>query len=156
MKRLAVLLIVISALAAAQSSNGYLFVAPGGVTCCGHTESTIHFGGGVDAILAKGLGLNLEIGALGPRQNFSSAVGLFSAGGAYYFRHGKDLKLEPFVNGGYSLMFRSGHANLCYFGGGANYWLARRVGLRFELRDHLYTPDSVAHYWGFRVGLALR
>ncbi|MGD0015092.1 MAG: hypothetical protein ABSD56_11825, partial [Bryobacteraceae bacterium] len=100
MKRFVVLLIVISAVAAAQSSNGYVFVAPGGVTCCGHTESTIHLGAGVDAILVKGLGVNLEIGALGPRQNFgASALGVFSPGGAYYFRRGKDLKLQPFVNG---------------------------------------------------------
>jgi hypothetical protein len=156
MKRLAALLIVMSAVAVAQSSNGYVFVAPGGVTCCGHTESTIHLGGGGDIILAKGLGVNLEIGALAPRHDFYSAVGVFSPGGACYFRRGKDLKLEPFVNGGYSLMFRSGHQNLFYFGGGVNYWLARRVGLRFELRDHVSRSYETAHFWGFRLGLALR
>jgi hypothetical protein len=155
MKRLAVLLIVISAVAAAQSSNGYVFVAPGAVTCCGGSAATLHLGGGGDIILAKGLGVNLEIGALAPPRDLRSALGVFSAGGAYYFRHEKDLKLEPFVDGGYSLMFRSGHVNLFYVGGGVNYWLARRVGLRFEFRDHIWTHERL-HYWGLRVGLAFR
>ncbi len=66
------------------------------------------------------------------------------------------LKTEPFVNGGYSLFFREGHGNFAYLGGGVNYWMARRVGLRFELRDHIYARTGDLHYWGVRVGLAFR
>jgi hypothetical protein len=156
-RQIAILLTLGPAVALAQSSSGYLFVAPGGVTSGGYTSMTIQAGAGADVHLVKGLGLNMEIGAVGPREDYSQAVGMFSPGATWYFRKGKELKFEPFVNGGYTLMFREGHANLAYFGGGANYWAARRVGLRMEFRDHVYSPYSgAAHFWGFRFGLALR
>jgi hypothetical protein len=154
--KFAFLLVMAAACAVAQSSNGYVFVAPGGVTSYGHTAMTLHFGGGLDAIVYKGIGLNAELGALGPREDLGASVGVFSAGGAYYFRHARELKLEPFVNGGYSLMFRQGHENLFYCGGGVNYWLARRVGLRFELRDHVDTRYQAVHFWGVRFGISFR
>ncbi len=154
--KFAFLLVLAAAGAAAESSNAYVFAAPGGVTSYGHTSMTLHFGGGVDAILYKGLGINAEIGALGPREALGESVGVFSAGAAYYFRHAKELKLEPFVSGGYSLMFREGHENLFYFGGGVNYWLARRVGLRFEVRDHVYSQYQAVHFWGVRLGVSFR
>ncbi len=156
-RKVTILLAVMSAAAAAQSSNGYLFVAPGGVTSGGYTSMTIQAGAGADIHLVKGLGLNLELGAVGPRDDFSAVVGMFSPGATWYFRRGKELKLEPFVNGGYTLMFREGHANLFYFGGGATYWPVRHAGLRFEFRDQVYAVCcSTSHYWGFRLGLALR
>ena len=131
-RKVTIVLAVMSAAAAAQSSNGYLFVAPGGVTSGGYTSMTIQAGAGADIHLVKGLGLNLELGAVGPRDDFSAVVGMFSPGATWYFRRGKELKLEPFVNGGYTLMFREGHANLFYFGGGANYWACapRRFAVR--------------------------
>ena len=156
MTKIAFLLILIVAAAAAQSSNGYVFAAPGGVTAYGHTGMTVHLGGGADAIIAKGLGFNVELGALCPRQEFSAAVGVFSPGATYYFRHAKELKVEPFVNGGYTLMFREGHENLFYAGVGANYWFARKFGLRLEVRDHVYRRYEVTNFWGFRLGLAIR
>ncbi len=155
--KLAVLISALAAAAAAQSSNGYVFFAPGGVTSGGYTSGTIHLGGGVDAILGKGLGLNLELGVVGPRERFSEAVGVFSPGATYYFRHAKELKLEPFVAGGSSLMFRGGHENLWYAGGGVNYWFSNRVGARVELRDHVSTVCcTTVQFWGVRFGLAFR
>jgi hypothetical protein len=152
-----VLILVLGAAAAAQSSSGYVFVGPGGLTSSGYTSGTLHIGGGVDAILGRGLGLNIELGVLGPSDRFEGAVGLFSPGATYYFRHRKELKLEPFVAGGYSLMFRQGHANLGYFGGGMNYWFSNRVGVRTEVRDHVTTEyGRAAHFWGVRFGLSFR
>ena len=155
--KIGVLLLITAAIAGAQKSNGYVFISPGAVTSQGHTAMTLYTGGGFDALIAKGIGVNLELGAMWPRECFSDCVmGVFSPGGAYYFRRKSEARLDPFVNGGYSLMFRSGHENLFYFGGGANYWVSNKVGLRMEFRDHVSTNYSTAHFWGFRLGLAFR
>jgi hypothetical protein len=42
-------------------------------------------------------------------------------------------------------MFRDGHRNLFYFGGGVNYWAAPSLGLRLEFRDHV--SNDPAHFW---------
>jgi hypothetical protein len=155
--KIAVLPIVISAAAAAQSSAGYAFFAPGGATSGHSTTMTLHTGGGVDAIVAKGVGVNVELGAVWPRECFAACViGLFSPGGTYHFLRGSERKLDPFVAGGYSLAFRNGHANAFYFGGGANYWMSRKVGLRLELRDNMLPDDMSGHLWSVRIGLAFR
>jgi hypothetical protein len=116
---------------------------------------TLQFGVGGEAVLGKGVGVGAEIGALGTRQDFSDSVmGAFSPNGYYHFVHRKNLKADPFVTGGYTLLFRYGHANLFNVGGGLNYWLRRSLGLRMELRDQVQTGDGAAiHWWGFRFGL---
>ena len=147
-----------------QSSNGYLFFAPGGQTCCGHTSMTLHVGLGGEAVLGHGVGLGAEIGAVGPRQAYlDGVVGILSPNGYYHFVHGSGIKVDPFVTGGYSLLFRSGHLNLFNFGGGLHYWFGRHLGARIELRDHVYHSGGgygysgeTIHYWGFRFGLAIR
>ena len=156
-RKVTIVLAVMSAAAAAQSSNGYLFVAPGGVTSGGYTSMTIQAGAGADIHLVKGLGLNLELGAVGPRDDFSAVVGMFSPGATWYFRRGKELKLEPFVNGGYTLMFREGHANLFYFGGGANYWpcatpVCGSSSATRSTRSAARPPISGASAWDWRCG----
>lgn len=64
--------------------------------------------------------------------------------------------MDPFVTAGYTLFFRSGHANLWNFGGGLNYWFASRLGLKVELRDHIWPENGATHYWGVRIGLNFR
>ena len=97
----AVLLCLLTGILAAQPSNGYVFFAPGGVTCCHNTSMTLQFGVGGEAVLWKGVGLGGEIGALGTREHFSDTVmGAFSPNGYYHFRHGEDIKSDPFVTGG--------------------------------------------------------
>jgi hypothetical protein len=155
--KLAILMLAAVAVAAAQGSNGYLFFAPGGITSYGHTEMTMQAGGGVDVMLLKGIGANAEIGALWPRQCFADCViGVLSPGGSYHFLHRKEGKIDPFVGAGYSFVFRAGHLNLFNFGGGANYWFAKRFGLRMEFRDQVYTRYATTHFWGFRAGVAIR
>lgn len=130
----------LSAAASAQQSHGYLFIAPGGISSGGHTATTVHLGAGGEVGLAKGVGLGAELGALGPRQDFAgNLMGVVSANGYYHFR--REEKLEPFVTAGYSLFFRSGHANLFNFGGGANYWFHSKLGLRLEFRDHVWSQS---------------
>ena len=142
----------------AQSSHGYVFFAPGGATCCGHTAMTLQLGAGAEGVIGKGFGVGAEIGAVGVREAFGdSVVGVFSPNGYYHFVHGRDFKTDPFVTAGYTLIFRSGHANLFNFGGGVNYWFHSRLAARVEMRDQVHTSNGPSlHYWGVRMGLAFR
>lgn len=138
-----------------QIGNAYVFAAPGALTCCGESLSTLHVGGGGEVKVWKRLGAGAEIGALGPTEDFSAALGVMSANG-YYHLLGSGRKLDPFVTGGYSLFWRSGHVNMGNIGVGANYWFARHFGLRVEGRDHIrHTGGDSLHYWGVRFGIAI-
>ena len=140
----------------AQSSAGYVFFAPGGATAYGHTSGTIQAGIGGEGILGKGIGVGADIGAWAPSQSLSGAIGVFSPNVSYHFIHDKRRKIDPYVTGGYTLFFRTGTENLFNFGVGTNYWFARRVGLRVEFRDQVYTQTGTAHFWGVRLGVAFR
>ena len=86
--------------AQAQSVYGYVFGAPGAVTCCGQSEGTLHAGGGGEFITSTGIGVGAEIGFLGPRDAFEDGLGVLSLDGAYHFGPATS-KLRPFVTGGY-------------------------------------------------------
>ncbi len=155
--KLALLLASCCAAAWAQSSNLYVFAAPGGATEGGYTDKTLHLGFGADGILWKGIGVNVEAGALAPPQYFGSeAVGTVSLNASFHLLRGPKHKFDPFLTTGYTLMFRNGTANLANFGGGTNYWFSRHVGARVEFRDHVYPSSPPVHFWGFRFGVAFR
>jgi len=147
----------LAGMASAQPSNGYVFFAPGGESCCQNTSMTLQFGAGGEAVLGKGVGVGAEMGALGIRQDYLDTVsGVLSLNGYYHFRHRRELKADPFVTGGYSLLFRAGHANLANLGAGLNYWFTGRLGARLEIRDQFNTNGTIEHFWGVRFGLAFR
>jgi hypothetical protein len=152
--KVAILLLAAVSAAVAQSSSGYVFFAPGGATSHGYTTTMLNTGVGGDVHVTHGLGANVEVSALWPADYPSGVVGLLSVGPTYRIPLKHEHRVEPFVAGGYSLMFRSGHANLGYFGGGMNYWAWKRVGFRFEFRDHIMSGP--VHYWLCRFGVALR
>jgi hypothetical protein len=151
--RILVLMVSLGAVAAAQTSNGYVYVAPGGLTSYGHTAATLQFGFGGEGVIGKGIGAGAEIGAVGPTSSLADSLGVLSVNGYYHGIHGKDIRLDPFFTGGYTLMFRAGTMNLGNFGGGSNYWFSRHFGVRAEFRDQL---NSYANFWGFRFGLSFR
>jgi hypothetical protein len=138
------ILILLPALALGQQSDhktagrGYGFVSPGVAFGGGSSTSFLHFGGGGEANLYKGLGIGAEIGYLASFRYISDGVGMFSVNGLYNFEK-QGSKIAPFITGGYSLIFRSGHVNAMNIGGGVDYWFAKRVGMRFEFRDHIST-----------------
>lgn len=152
-------LVLVPAMAAAQSADdrrawGYGFVAPGSTSR--DNSATIHFGGGGEGLIHKGLGVGVEIGYLGPARSLGEGFGIFSANGSYHFvKPGSDQKLVPFVTGGYSLGFRTGFANGGNFGGGVQYWASDRFGLRLEFRDHVLSIGNV-HFYEFRAGISFR
>ena len=135
--------------------NGYAFGAPGGATGVGSTVGTLQAGGGVEKIFGPGIGVGTELSAIIPWRNGRETIGLFSVNGSYHFKEDGDF--DPFVIGGYSLLFRSASANLANFGGGMNYWFKPNMAFRAELRDHIHRPAGfTVHYWGVRLGLVFR
>lgn len=141
----------------AQHSHGYLFVAPGGASGGGNTQATFHLGAGGEWLFGKGIGAGAELGALGPTSSFATDVlGVLSVNGYYHFLH-SGARFDPFATGGYTLLFRSGHANLGNFGAGMNYWFIPRIGFKTEFRDHVWSQNfGTIHYWGIRFGLNFR
>ncbi len=146
--------------AESRGDQYYLFVAPGGNNFSfGSTTGTLHFGGGGEGFLYKGLAIGAEAGFLAPMKSFSSGFGLLDVDGSYHFiSSNRTKKVVPFITGGYSLLFGSGRAHGLNFGGGVNWWMRDRVGLRLEARDHIFpvsggpTPQA----WEFRIGFSFR
>lgn len=112
-------------------------------------------GGGGEAFLYKGLAVGADVGYLGHHKNFrSDGFGLLSTNGSYHFVTSREQKLAPFLTMGHGLAFRSGTANLTNVGGGVQYWLNNRVGLRVEYRDYFTMNDP--HIHTVRVGFSFR
>jgi hypothetical protein len=137
------------------AGQGYVFFAPGAVAASYGSSALLHFGGGIEALMHRGFGVGLELGMVGPPQAVGAGFGVFSADAQYTFGR-RTAKLSPFITGGYSLAFREGFASGINFGVGAHYWFSRRVGLRFEARDHVMVQYRDAHFVAGRVGLAFR
>ncbi|MGA9773379.1 MAG: hypothetical protein WBV94_30390 [Blastocatellia bacterium] len=112
-------------------------------------NAVINAGGGVEGHFGNGAGIGAELGYIASTRSTGSGFGLVSVNGSYHFN--RSGKAVPFLTGGGSVAFAgAGGGN---FGGGLNYWMTNRFGLRFEVRDHVFSSDR-AHTVVFRVGLS--
>lgn len=156
---LALALVTLAGTALGQDSppaaQGYVFVAPGVIRSNGNSTGSLHFGGGGEFFLVRGLAAGGEIGYLTPWRDFSNGIGIFSANGSYHFNRDAEPSVSPFLTAGYSRAFGQGGANMVNFGAGMNWWFKRGLGLRLEVRDHVPTTGN-GHMLGFRVGLSFR
>ena len=142
-----------------RPAQGYVFFAPGVAT--GPSAATIHFGGGGERFLYRGLSAGVEVGYMALWSQSSDGQGVGMANASYHFRpRGTTRPVEPFVTGGYTLFFRHGTASGGNFGGGLNFWLASRAALRIEARapsigmqSRFGGPDPLVE---FRVGITWR
>lgn len=138
-----------------RRAQGYVFFGPG--VTSGSSTTFVNFGGGGEAFIKGGLSAGGDIGGYTPAKSFDEGFGILSANAGYHFlKASKSGKVVPFVNGGYSLFFRSDTANGINFGGGVNYWFKDRLGLRVEIRDHVVVESPDTHFVGFRFGLLFR
>jgi hypothetical protein len=152
--------------AAAQLPGSYVYGFGGAVVVpkSAYTRwngDFVHVGGGGEGRITDRFALGGEVGVLKPTTNqYAITTGLVTVTPAWYFiRRGSKSKLDPFVDGGLSLLFGGGGAGGGFhYGGGLNYWLRRRVGLRFEFRDHIWSPESgeSVHLVEFRTGIIVR
>jgi hypothetical protein len=129
--------------------QGYVFAAPGTFVSVGVT--TIEFGGGMQWLVYRGLGLGFDASLMGFAECFQCMVALGSLDASYHFVP-SSRRLVPFVVGGVGgAKHKGGAATLYNFGGGVNYWFANGMALRFEVRDR-FDGEGV-HALGVRVGI---
>lgn len=155
-------LMMLTAGVSAQASRehrgyGYGFAAPGASIVDGGANATLHLGAGGERLVYKGLGVGGEIGYVGSMTGMGSGFGVGSASASYQFRNATSSgKLDPFITGGYSVGFRGEATSGFNVGGGVNYWFKERVGLRMEVRDHIFPEFSNLNVIGVRVGITFR
>jgi hypothetical protein len=119
-----------------------------------NSNTLISAGGGGEGYFGTGVGIGAEIGYIAGSRNSSSGFGIASVNTSYHFL--RNQKVIPFVTGGASVGFAGGgSAGGGNFGGGVNYWMNNKLGLRFEVRDHIFSSDS-PHTVIFRVGLSFK
>jgi hypothetical protein len=139
----------------AQQSNGYVFVGatnPGSNPFTRYQSNFAHLGGGGEADLGKWFGFGAEVGALLASDN---QAGLASLGPYLHFLT-SESRIDPFVTGGSTMLIRGGLGHLWHAGGGVNYWLNNRIGVRAEFRDHVWTQRNSLQFLDFRFGVVFR
>lgn len=157
--RLLAIAMALAAVAAAQTTDAYVFAAPGAVTAQGYSAGTLQFGLGAEYVTTRGIGIGAEGGILGPTRNFCLRClsVLISPDVSYHFVRKSERKLDPFVIGGYTMMLHPGEFRMFNFGAGVNYWAGEKIGLRVEFRDQLWPASwATTHYWGIRAAVAFR
>jgi hypothetical protein len=140
-----------AALVAQPSSNGYLVAGAGARDQKLISEAAV----GGEWVFGKGFGVGGEIGAVAGHESF----GMFSANGYYHLAAAShQRKFDPFVTGGYTLGFSifGGTGSAFNAGGGINFWLWRRLGLRAEFRDVVVHGNSSPNFAVFRGGILFR
>jgi hypothetical protein len=167
-KLIAIFIVLMPVLAHAQSTmqnelRGYGYVFAGPVVGPNGDTVSLHAGAGGEGIFRKGFGIGGEMGYVG-QGIFDDRSYLLSLNLSYHFLNAsKSRRLVPFLTGGTTLF---GGCNDSIggcktlggnFGGGLTYWFKDRIGMRFEVRDHIpllfSRPD---HFPGFRIALTFR
>jgi hypothetical protein len=151
--RLTCLLLLASAVMLGQS-HGYVLFGTGGVTSHVNTSGAMFLGAGGEGVSRIGLGGGAEVGYLARWGSFGGGIGIGSANATFHFNRRRTV--VPFVTGGYTLFFRSGHEKGFNFGGGVNWWGSQRIGLKVEVRDHVGLGFGNTHVWAVRAGLIFR
>ena len=115
------------------------------------------FGGGGEVRLSRVLAIGADaVGFSNPGPGKSSVL-LSPNAYAHLLSSTNRLQLDPFLTGGYSVLFRPGSKSGWNFGGGVNYWFSRRAGVRLEVRDSLFSdPGRTRHLWTGRFGIVIR
>ena len=134
-----------------KSVQVYGFFAPGFRPSDG--TGTYSFGGGADWLVGE----KLSVGADGHFFGWwecSSCGALILTGNVGYLqrRQKAEDRWEPFARVGIGLAaVEEGGIGIAAFGGGANYWIRERLGLRFEGRyDYVFEEEGYIH---FRMGI---
>jgi hypothetical protein len=152
-------LALIPALSFAQTEEGgrVQVYSITGVGRASGDNAQLQIGGGVDAQIYKGIGVGGEFVRNKERENLELGFNIFSTNGSFHFLGGGTSdKFDPFATGGYSHLFGPGvGVNALNFGGGFNYWLTNKVGVRFEFRDHVFSAsNTTSNLYGLRGGVA--
>jgi hypothetical protein len=137
-------------------AQGLGYAVAGPATTMGfvtHSRTTVNVAAGGEVVAADRVGIGGEFGL------FNRLI-VGSANATVHLAGVSQSKVSPFVTGGYSRMgIGDGEGAFSAFnvGAGLHVWTGDRVGLRFELRDHLRPDDrGTTQYWSLRAGIAFR
>ena len=115
-------------------------------------SNSFQIGGGIDHYVYKGLSLGGELS-----EAFGGGVGasvtILSPTVSYHFPVDKEGHFDPFATTGYSHFFIGNgnpDINTGNIGGGLNYWVTNKVGLRFVIDEHIAGSGSI---FGLRGGI---
>ena len=138
---------------AAQSprAQGYAFV--GVENPSNGTFNDASAGAGADIFVYKDAAFSPSAAYL---FNFANGGGLavVTLNGSYHFLRGKS-RLEPFVTAGYGALANIGNGvSLFNYGGGGQYWISKRVGVRVELLN--FQQRQYRELTSVRFGVAFR
>jgi hypothetical protein len=131
---------------------GYAVAGPAGANGFVNTRRlTFHAASGGEVFLGK-------YAAVGAEGGFFDRLITVSVNGSIHASG--EPAIAPFLTAGYTrLGVRDGEggAHAWNVGAGANAWIGRHAGVRFELRDHV-RPDrrGATHYWSMRAGVVFR
>jgi len=154
------LMLAWSEAASAQQPRHYVFGVAGPVFVPQSDFSRwsgtfVYLGGGVESRIGNKFAMGGEVGAIS-RVDSSYTAGMATATPAVHFA-AKDSqsKFDPFINGGVSVLFNTGSVSLpmVHFGGGVNYSVNPRLGMRFEYRHHIWSDEGVVQLSAFRLGI---
>ena len=151
---LALMLLSVPAFSGAQVADdlrrqGYVFAAPG--TFISEGATTLEYGGGMQWLVYRGLGLGFDASLMGFAECFSCRMALGSLDASYHFVPSSG-RLVPFVLGGVGgIVFADGGGGLVSVGGGINYWFENGMALRLEVRDRF--EGSGVQNLGVRIGV---
>lgn len=136
--------------------KGWGYGLLGAGSACGEDDQNfLHYGGGGEVLLYKGLGVAAEFGYLD--RSDSDGMVVFSPGGIYAFNTGG--KTIPFITAGYSFLFYDRReVRGAFFGAGINHLIGDYWGIRIEGRDHRRvtkrrTAHFTTHYLEARLGV---
>lgn len=134
---------------------GYGIAGPGAYAAPFGGGVTGHAAGGGELLIKRIAGAGAEFGLYG---NSGGVIWVTSFNGVAHIPIAGGSS-SPFVTGGYS-RFSSGEGTFNAFnvGVGADFWSNNHAGVRVEIRDHLRKLflRGTAHYFSFRIGIALK
>lgn len=160
----AVLLIIVFATACAAQSVDFpqfaLFGGAGITNASDAVHGSFHFGADLDQGHTWSpsrplfpVGYLFEGGYIGPTNSFAAGSAILSLNylGKFKFSDKPDSKLTAFFTGGYTRMFGTGNA--INFGGGLDYRISERTGVRLEVRDYRRAGGPTEHNMAIRIAL---
>jgi hypothetical protein len=113
------------------------------------------FGAGADLFVYKGLAVSPSGGYLFARDNgLTAGAAVITANGSYHFLRGRS-RVEPFITAGYGTLANFGESiSMFNYGGGAQFWFHKRMGVRVELLN--FQSGGYRELTSIRFGFAFR